>query len=145
MPVSQPRRKPFLAAKETIQRGTFSNRALASFLAALPVIVGLVVAMLALVWYLLIREIVLCPQVRLDANETSVSPIIDMVAILFACCLILPLLFLTRLGSFRSLESVSMEANNDPATGVRPSLFGSYNHRETDEIIFEVNFHLYQK
>mmetsp|Transcript_31093 Transcript_31093/g.44663 ORF Transcript_31093/g.44663 Transcript_31093/m.44663 type:complete len:657 (-) Transcript_31093:28-1998(-) len=76
----------------------------------------------------------LSPALQEFSHSTSSSSVAAIFITSFISISLILLLFLTRLGTFRELQS------NQFISG-RLSLFGRSNHRETDEVIFEALTH----
>lgn len=111
---------------------------------ALAVSCGLVLIVLATTWFLAIWEIVFkFPSITAPSPPVSGENRISSKTVALVCMIgvvvVFPIALYVRLGTLREPLLTPAEVMVDSHyLGGRSSLFHTYNHRETDEVIFEV-------
>ena len=107
---------------------------------------GLILAVLTIAWLVVNCEIVLngqstiAPSTQSDGGgDNQIGYVTVALVCLIGAIVVFPLALYVRLGTLRELLLTPAEVSADSHyLGGRSSLFGTYNHRETDEVIFEV-------
>lgn len=110
---------------------------------------GLILAVLTIVWLVVNCEIVFNGQSTIvPSTQSGGGNQIGYVTVALVCLIgvvmVFPLALYVRLGTLRELLLTPAEVLADSHyLGGRSSLFGTYNHRETDEVIFEVTIKVF--
>ena len=118
----------------------FSNFAMNT----LSVSCWLVLVVLTITWFLTVWEIVFkSSSITTPSNSDSGAYRIRSITVALVCVIglvvVFPIALYVRLGTLRELLLTPAEVMVDSHyLGGRSSLFHTYNHRETDEVIFEV-------
>eukprot|EP01036_Dinobryon_divergens_P034784 gene34784-44988_t len=108
---------------------------------------GLILAVLTIAWLVVNCEIVLNGQSIIvpstqsgggGGGDNQIGYVTVALVCLIGAIVVFPLALYVRLGTLRELLLTPAEVSADSHyLGGRSSLFGTYNHRETDEVIFE--------
>ena len=105
----------------------------------------LILAVLTIAWLVVNCEIVLngqstiVPSIQSGGGDNQIGYVTVALVCFIGATVVFPLALYVRLGTLRELLLTPAEVSADSHyLGGRLSLFGTYNHRETDEVIFEV-------